>query len=163
MARQEDMTRQTNSMNQEPFRLGVVSFLNSRPLIEGLEDDPRVVLQFAVPSALAELLERGEVDAALIPVFDLACRANCWQRVSDAGIGSDGRTLTVRVFSKVPAEQMTVLYVDPDSHTSVALARLLWTHVYRRPVRIEPIGPNTQLRDCESVLLIGDKVVTTPM
>ena len=157
------MTSSDDQHEHEPFRLGVVSFLNSRPLIEGLADDPRVSLRFAVPSALPGLLQEGEVDAALIPVIDLASSAGRWQRVSDACIGSDGRTLTVRVFSKVPPEQMEVLHVDPDSHTSVALARLIWANVYCRPLRIEPIVPVDQLRDCESVLLIGDKVVTTPM
>lgn len=146
-----------------PFRLGVVSFLNSKPLIEGLANDPRVVLRFDVPSALSELLRENEVDAALIPTIDLARSDGRWQRISDACIGSDGRTLTVRVFSKVPPERMDVLYADPDSHTSVALARMIWANVYHRPLRIEPLAATSQLRQCESVLLIGDKVVTTPM
>ncbi len=147
----------------KPFRLGVVSFLNSKPLIEGLEDDPRVELRFDVPSALPGMLQANEVDAALIPAIDLARSAGRWQRISDACIGSDGRTLTVRVFSKVPPERMEVLYVDPDSHTSVSLARLIWANVHHRPLRIEPLMSTSRLRECESVLLIGDKVVTTPM
>jgi len=144
-------------------RLGAVSFLNTRPLVDGLDHDRRVQLRYAVPSALPGLLGEGLVDAALVPVIDLARRAGEWERVSDACIGSDGRTLTVRVFSKVPPERMEVLHVDPDSHTSVALARLLWSHVYGRPLRLEPIAAAERLRDCEAVLLIGDKVVTTPM
>jgi chorismate dehydratase len=144
-------------------RLGAVSFLNTRPLVDGLDDDPRVELHYAVPSALPGLLAEGLVDAALIPVIDLARNADKWERVSDSCIGSDGRTLTVRVFSKVPPERMEVLRVDSDSHTSVALARLIWGHVYRRPLQLEPMVPAEDLRDCESVLLIGDKVATTPM
>ncbi|HOA73560.1 MAG TPA: menaquinone biosynthesis protein [Phycisphaerae bacterium] len=143
--------------------MGAVSFLNTRPLVCGLDDDPRVELQYAVPSALPGLLAEGRVDAALIPVIDLARNADKWERVSDSCIASDGRTLTVRVFSKVPPDRMEVLHVDPDSHTSVALARLIWKHVYRRPLRIEPAGPAEDLRNRESVLLIGDKVATTPM
>lgn len=144
-------------------RLGVVSFLNSRPLIDGLDDDPCVNLRYAVPSALPGLLADGVVDAALIPVVDLARSAGAWTRVSDACIASDGRTLTVRVFSKIPPERMEVLHVDADSHTSVALARIIWANVYRRPLRLEPMPAPERLRDCESVLLIGDKVATTPM
>jgi len=137
--------------------------LNSKPLIEGLADDPRVVLRFDVPSALPDLLRENEVDAALIPAIDLARSAGRWRRISDACIGSDGRTLTVRVFSKVAPEHMEVLHADPDSHTSVALAQIIWANVYQRSLRIEPLMAATQLRECESVLLIGDKVVTTPM
>jgi chorismate dehydratase len=145
------------------LRLGVVSFLNSRPLIDGLEDDPRIELRFAVPAALPGLLSENLVDAALIPVIDLARSAGRWRRVSDACIASDGRTLTVRVFSKVPPERMEVLHVDGDSHTSVALSRIIWANVYHRQLRIEPMVEPERLKDCESVLLIGDKVATTPM
>lgn len=148
---------------QIPARLGVVSFLNSRPLIEGLQDDPSVSLQYAVPAALPGMLSDEQVDAALIPVIDLARSGGHWERLSDACIASDGRTLTVRVFSKVRPESMEVLHVDEDSHTSVALARLIWRHVYRRSLRLEPLGPVDHLRDHDSVLLIGDKVATTPM
>lgn len=149
--------------HQNVARFGAVSFLNTRPLIDGLDHDPRVQLRYAVPSALAGLLMEGLVDAALVPVVDLARSAGRWQRVSNACIASDGRTLTVRVYSKVPPEQMEVLHIDADSHTSVALARIIWSNVFHRPLRIEPVPPVDKLRDCESVLLIGDKVATTPM
>lgn len=144
-------------------RLGVVEFLNSRPLIEGLEGRPEVELRFAVPSALADVLRSGAVDAALVPVIDWARAGGSWERVSDAGIASDGETLTVRVYSQVPPEAMTVLHVDGDSHTSVRLAELIWKHVYHRPLRQVPLSSTSSIGDCESVLLIGDKVVTTAM
>jgi chorismate dehydratase len=142
--------------------LGVVSFLNSRPLVEGLDAQEGLSLYYAVPSALAGMLRAGEVDAALIPVIDLARGADAWRRISDACIGSDGETMTVRVFSRVPPEHMNVLYVDDDSHTSVALARLVWSHWYERPIHTRPLSSAAGLDECESVLLIGDKVVTAP-
>ena len=46
-------------------RLGVVSFLNSRPLVEGLDIDAHVQMVRDVPAALPARLDRGEVDAAL--------------------------------------------------------------------------------------------------
>jgi chorismate dehydratase len=157
------MQTATQPADRQPLRLGAVSFLNTRPLVDGLTEDSGVELRFAVPAMLPGLLHEGLVDAALVPVIDLARSAGRWERVSDACIASDGRTLTVRVFSKVPPDRMEVLHVDPDSHTSVALARLIWEHVYHRPLRIEPMVEAERVRDCESVLLIGDKVVTTPM
>jgi chorismate dehydratase len=146
-----------------PITLGVVSFLNSRPLIEGLDANAGVSLYYAVPSALPGMLRQGEVDVALIPVIDLARAVGEWGRVSDACIGSDGETLTVRVFSRVPPERMTVLYVDEDSHTSVALARLIWSYHYDRRLTLVPLSAAGDLNDCESILLIGDKVVTAPL
>jgi chorismate dehydratase len=152
-------------MKQQPrgkTRLGVVRFLNSRPLIEGLDGRPDLALHFAVPSALANMLKAGQVDAALVPVIDLARAGSAWEQVSDAGIACDGETLTVRVFSHVPPEKMTRLYLDIDSHTSVVLAQLIWRHWYRRPVEVQPLAEVESIAKCESVLLIGDKVVTTP-
>lgn len=148
---------------QELTTLGVVSFLNSQPLVEGLDATSGVALHYAVPSALAGLLRTGEVDAGLVPVVDLARAAGAWRRVSDACIGSDGETMTVRVFSRVPPEHMTVLYADPDSHTSVALARLIWGRWFERPIALRPLSSVSSLDECPSVLLIGDKVVSAPV
>jgi len=115
------------AVSQRPkHRLGVVSYLNARPLIAGLAEEPDIELIFEVPSRLPEMLAGGEVDVALVPVIDLMRRGSEWQIVSDACIGCDGETLTVRVFSRVPPERITKLHVDGDSHTSVALARVIW-------------------------------------
>jgi len=57
---------------------------------------------------------------------------------------------------------MSTLHVDGDSHTSVALAQLIWRHWYKQPIRTMPLADASGLDDCESVLLIGDKVVTKP-
>jgi chorismate dehydratase len=159
------MNRYNRRAMQDPAltTLGVVSFLNSRPLIEGLDATRGVSLHYAVPSALPAMLRRGEVDAALIPVVDLARHADRWERVSDACIASDGETLTVRVFSKTPPEQMNALFVDPDSHTSVALAQLIWSYHFERRLVFQPLAAVDDLNDCEAVLLIGDKVVNAPM
>ncbi len=141
------------------WRLGVVSFLNAKPLIEGLESDPAIHLTHDVPSRLAPMLDARTVDVALVPVIDLVQGNRRWQIVSDACIGCDGETLTVRVFSKIPAPDIRRLHVDGDSHTSVALASVLWREMYGRAIDIEPFCDTVSFDDCEAVLLIGDKVV----
>ena len=144
---------------QTSCRLGAVSFLNTKPLIEGLADEPGVRLELAVPAGLADMLRDRRVDAALMPVIDIGRSGGRWKRVSDAGICSDGDTLTVQVFSRVPPEEMTTLYADTDSHTSVILARLVWKGFHRRPLSVVPLKAGAGVDHCESVLLIGDKVV----
>jgi len=142
------------------FRLGVVSFLNSRPLIEGVDrDSAGVEIVFDVPSALPALLDRGAVDAALVPVIDFVRPGRSWSILSDACIGCDGETLTVRVFARVPPEEIHTLYVDGDSHTSVVLASLIWRELYGRQLRIMPYQPSVAREQCDAVLLIGDKVI----
>lgn len=150
-------------MDARTIRLGVVSFLNARPLVEGLVDDPRVALRFEVPARLPELLRAGAVDAALVPIVDVLRSAGRFAPVSDAGIACDGETMTVRVFSQVPPDRVRTLWVDNDSHTSVALAAVLWRELYDRRLELRPFDPRREelaaFADREAVLLIGDKVV----
>lgn len=142
------------------FRLGVVSFLNARPLIAGLETDPGVQLAFAVPAALPEQLARGDVDAALVPIIDVLRSQGRYRIISDACIGCDGETMTVRVFSQVPPDRVHTLWADVDSHTSVALARVLWRALYGRDLTLRACDTRTaNLAETEAVLLIGDKVM----
>jgi chorismate dehydratase len=145
------------------LRLGVVSFLNAEPLIHGLATRDNLQIMLDVPSALAERLDGGEFDAALVPVFDVLRRGDAWRVVSDACIGCDGETMTVRVFSRVPPDRVRVLHADADSHTSVNLARVLWRELFDRRLEIRRLdtrvaGP-AEMHDVEAVLLIGDKVV----
>ena len=150
----------------ETLRVGAVSFFNTRPLVYGLGDVPQVALTFGVPSRLPALLEGGLVDVALVPVVDAVRRGRSWRIVSDACIGCDGATLTVRVFSRVDPSDVTTLHVDRHSHTSVALASIIWREKYGRGLRLVPFdagadGPE-ELPSAQAVLLIGDKVVRPP-
>ncbi len=148
-----------NQSTKPKWRLGVVSFLNARPLIAGLAADPRFDLIFDVPARLPARLEAGDFDAALVPVIDLVAEGRDWQIISDACIGCDGETLTVRVFSRIPPQEIRTLHVDGDSHTSVALARILWKELYGRDLHVIPYLGTEPAAECEAVLLIGDKVV----
>lgn len=142
------------------LRLGVVSFLNSRPLIDGLEADGRVQLSFAVPAELPGRLDGGAVDVALIPTVDVLRSGGRYRVVSDGCIGCDGETMTVRVFSQVPPDRVRTLWTDTDSHTSVALVRVLWRELYGRDLELRSLDVRaTELAGHEAVLLIGDKVV----
>jgi chorismate dehydratase len=138
-------------------RVGSVSYLNAKPLIHGLDLDDRIDLQLAVPAMLLEGLRSAKYDVALLPVID-------FQRLPDAlivpagGIGCDGTTLTVRIFSRVPIGQIKLLACDIESHTSVALARIILAELFN----IEPrfIDSSEQADgNSDAVLLIGDKVV----
>ncbi len=140
-------------------RLGVVSFLNSRPLIDGLDLDQGVSLMYDVPARLPGLLDAGDVDVALVPVIDIVRPHRNWRILSDACIGCDGETLTVRIFSRVPPDEIRRLHVDGDSHTSVALASVIWQEMFGQRLAVFPLTADTDRDACEAILLIGDKVV----
>ena len=147
---------QTESLSQ-PLRVASVSFLNARPLIYGLDRDPRVTLDRDVPARLSEHLRDGSADVALLPAIDYQ-RLPGLRIVPSGGIGCDGPTLTVRIFARRPIEGIRTLACDSDSHTSVALARIILAQ--RHGVHAEFIDlARVTGRDDEARLLIGDKVV----
>src|SRR5688572_21972873 len=64
-------TASTNGAGSMPIRLGAVSYLNTRPLVYGLEQQPdRFTLRFDVPARCAELLHANDVDLGLIPSIE---------------------------------------------------------------------------------------------
>jgi chorismate dehydratase len=102
-----------------------------------------------VPPRLIDALRDGSSDVALLPVIDYQKLDNL-KIIPVGGIGCDGPTLTVRIFSSVPISKIDALSCDADSHTSVALARIILAEQY---------GIRPPLRDGPARLLIGDKVV----
>jgi chorismate dehydratase len=143
----------------QPIRIACVRYLNTAPLIEGLDKLAACELVPTVPSRIAGMIERGDVDLGLASVFD-AARSGL-ALIPSGMIGSDGPTLTVRLFSKVPLNEIRQLHADTDSHTSVVLCQLLLRRLHRAAPEItawDAQQPSGSLPD--AVLLIGDKVVT---
>ena len=143
------------------LRLGSVSFLNAKPLIYGLVGAEGIELGLDVPSRLLDGMREGGYDVALLPVIDYQ-RMDGLRMLTSGGIGCDGPTLTVRIFSPVPIEKIETLACDTDSHTSVALARIVLAESYGLHPEFVPL---TAFREGQAAkggvakLLIGDKVV----
>jgi chorismate dehydratase len=143
------------------LRVGSVSFLNAKPLIHGLDADPGVSLSLEVPSRLLDGMRAARYDVALLPVIDYQ-RMEGLRLLTAGGIGCDGPTLTVRIFSRVPIDQIATLACDTDSHTSVALARVLFAELYGAVPEMVPQPQPVPRADSDpsvGQLLIGDKVV----
>jgi chorismate dehydratase len=161
MATPAARTSEARPSARRAVRVGSVSFLNAKPLIEGLEHDPAVELSLEVPSRLLDGMRDGRYDVALLPVIDYQ-RMEGLRLLTAGGIGCDGPTLTVRIFSRVPIERVKTLACDTDSHTSVALARILCAELYGAIPEMIPLAPSAfrGASDSTAVLLIGDKVVS---
>jgi len=142
-------------------RVGAVSYLNARPLIEDLEARPGVSLVTDVPSRLLRRLVDGGVDLALCPVIDYQRSIVPLSVIPVGGIGSDGPTLTVRLFSRRPLPELEAIAVDDDSHTSVALLQFILQHRLGRIPHLRPFDAGAGIEPHhDAALLIGDKVVT---
>lgn len=145
----------------KPIGVGAVSYLNSKPLIYGLENDPGIALHLRVPSALLDGLADRSYDVALLPVIDFQ-RMEGLRIIPVGGIACDGPTLTVRIFSKVPIGRIGSLACDLDSHTSVALARVVLDGAHGISPEFLPWDAAKHpggSAEADATLLIGDKVV----
>lgn len=147
------MTRQTT-------RIGSVSYLNAKPLIYGLDESDDLHLTLDVPAKLIDGLRDRRFDVALLPIIDYQ-RLPRLRVLPSGGIGCDGPTLTVRIFSKVPIDQIRTLACDIHSHSSVALARIILAESFgTHPEFIDLNHADPAASEqAEGRLLIGDKVV----
>jgi chorismate dehydratase len=148
---------QTGVTTRNALRIGSVSYLNARPLIYGLDESDDLNLTLDVPSRLLAGMQERRFDLALLPVIDYQ-RMDGLRLLPVGGIGSEGETLTVRIFSPRPIERIETLACDTDSHTSVALARIILAERYG--IRPEFVDLRSdRRRPDQAMLLIGDKVV----
>ena len=148
-------------------RIGAVSYLNTRPLVYGLEQAAPadgIELSFATPSDLAEQMARGALDVALLPVIELARIPNL-ELVPGLAIGTRGVSRSVLLISKCPPEQIESLALDRESRTTNALAQVLLAEVWqRRPTtRMGSSSLQADLEACDAVVRIGDKALFEPL
>jgi chorismate dehydratase len=148
------------------IRVGAVSFLNTRPLVFGLEQSPgdgRIDLSYDVPSVLASRLAAGELDVALLPVIELARIPNLVV-VPGLAIGSLGNCRSVLLIAKVPTSEIRSIALDPESRTSNALVQVLCRESWGIAPRFVP-GPRDlalALEEHDAVVRIGDKALFEP-
>lgn len=140
-----------------PLRLGAVSYLNTKPLVYGLDAKPdQFTLRFDVPAKCAALLHEGRVDLGLIPAIEYL--RGDYVIVPDVAIASDGEIASVAVFSRVPIDKVRTLALDISSRTSVALTRVLCAKRWGIAPSFTPADPDldTMLGRADAALLIGD-------
>lgn len=143
------------------IRVGAVNYLNTKPLIYELENlAPGIELILDVPSRLADLLGRDELDVALIPAIEYF-RAGNYSIVPGLCIASHGPVLSVTLFSRVPWMQIRRLALDEGSRTSAALAQILLRERYgvRPDIVPLPLDREAEEADADAVLLIGDRAM----
>ena len=139
------------------IRAAAVSFLNARPLTVALEGSSRIELVLAEPSECAALLERGEVEAALLPVGALA--GHDYEIVPGIGIGADGPVQTVVLVGEQSPAVWDEVYLDTASRTSVVLSKVLLAEKGLHP-RFTPMPADEgvpRARGTKGALVIGDR------
>lgn len=146
------------------IRIGAVSYLNSKPLIEGLDEaTPHADLVLDYPSCLADQLAAGELDVALIPSVEYF-RNPGHEVVSNACVATHGAVLSVKMYSRVQPGDIRTLALDAGSRTSATLVQIILNEKYGvRPDLLPlPIEQTTSDTNADAILLIGDRAMYEP-
>ena len=136
-----------------PFRVGSVPYLNAAPLTRGLEDQ----IVFAPPSALAQMLRRDELDAALVSVTEVLL-TDRYHILDGVAVASLGEVQSVFLAHRQPLEEITEIFCDPASLTGVSLLRVLLAERGLKPA-LPTLPSYESAATLPNVLLIGDPAI----
>jgi chorismate dehydratase len=147
--------------NNQPVKLAASSYLNSAPLIwsfvNGSMQD-RVGFTEAVPARCADMLAKGEVEVALVPVIEYQ-RANDVTLVPEVCVGSKGEVRSVLLVSrKQHLESIRSVALDESSRTSATLVKIIFREFLRRDAEWTTRSPDLDemLERNDAALIIGD-------
>src|SRR5207302_2297339 len=133
-----------------PFRVGSVPYLNAVPLTRGLEEQ----IIFVTPSKLAEMLKRDELDAALVSVTEVLFNDR-YDVLDGIAVASLGEVKSVLLAHRRPIEEVSEVFCDTASLTSVNLLRVLLLERGLRP-EFKPLASYDFSSLSDYALLIGD-------
>ena len=129
------------------IRVGAVSYLNTKPLLYGLQQPSmlnQIDLSLDYPSQLARKLKTGEIDLALLPIAAMPGIPNSFI-ASPYGIGATGRVASVCIFSQVPMPRNNAsLSGLPKPHLREAGRSVTKTLLEARTEATAPHLPTTQ-------------------
>jgi chorismate dehydratase len=146
------------------IKVGIVNYLNTKPLIYGLERPPineRIELVGAYPAKLAQMLIDGEIDLGLIPVAAIP-KLSSYHVVGNYCIGTEGEIASVCLFSEVPMNEIKKVYLDYQSRSSVALLKWLMKEYWGiHPEIMQATDENyrNEIKGTTAGLVIGDRAL----
>ena len=146
------------------WKVGAVSYLNTKPLLYGILRSAEVMrhleLTIDYPSRIAQDLIDGDSDMGLVPVATIP-RLKEYHINGRYCIGAEGEVASVCLFSEVPMEQVQTVLLDYQSRTSVALLKVLLRFYWK----VTPTFINTHedyrasIRGTTAGLVIGDRAL----
>lgn len=148
-------------MNQEKIKVSIVNYTNTLPFKWALKRSSlihKIDLQEDIPSICAQKLKFGQVDLALVPVALLPELEN-YNIVSKFCIGAKGKVDTVKLYARVPLQEIKEVSLDYQSKSSNTLARVLFQHFWKIPVQYKDALPGFEnnVTGNQAIVVIGDR------
>jgi len=153
--------------DQKP-RIAASSYLNTAPLIwsfmHGSQRESVELFTDTAPARCAEMLARGEVDAALVPVIE-------YQRIDDISIvpgvcvGSKTAVRSVVLATrKNNLKKIECVALDESARTSAALVKIIFREFLGFEPEWKTAAPDllSMMQQSDAALIIGDPAMTIP-
>ena len=142
------------------MRIGSVPYLNAKPQVDWFhspECDADAQLNYAVPSRLAQMLRADELDVANVSIFE-GLQNPGLVIVPGISISAYGAVKSVRLFSRVPLNEIRTVALDTSSLTSNALLQILLKESFGVTPHYVHHAPDldAMLAQCDAGLIIGD-------
>jgi len=142
------------------LRVGIVNFLNSKPLAWGFLKGHHADLfapSYHPPAMVARLLAQGNLDVGLIPSIEVQRIPNL-RVLPDMCIAARHEVRSVLLVSRGPVEDIRRVALDQNSRTSATLVRILLKERYGLDPEYlhDRPDPERMLAEADAALIIGD-------
>lgn len=146
------------------LRVGIVDYLNSKPLAWGFLKGHHANLfapELHPPARVARLLADGELEVGLIPSIELA-RIPGLEVLPDLCVAAEHEVRSVLLVSREPLERVRRVALDANSRTSVALLEVLCAERFgiEPEFSVQPPDVERMLAEHEAALVIGDPALS---
>lgn len=143
-----------------PLRVGIVDFLNSRPLAWGFlrsEVGDRYRPVYASPARVADMLRAGEIEVGLVPAIEVL-RIPGLEILPGPCVAATREVRSVLLLARCPLSEVRRIAADSSSRTSHALLRILLQdrHGVAAELVSRPPVPEGVPTGFDAALLIGD-------
>ncbi len=140
--------------------VGIVNFLNSRPLAWGFlrgRLEQHFEASFAPPARVAQLLAEGKLDIGLIPAIEVQ-RIPGLRVLPDLCVTASHEVRSVLLLARCPVEEIRRVALDLNSRTSAALVQIILADRYGLTPIYHQASPDAaaMLQDHDAALVIGD-------
>ena len=153
--------------SRERLRLGRIEFLNVLPIYYPLESGiishPFSIVSGS-PAFLNRLMAEGHLDLSVVSSIEYARHPDRYFLLPDLSISCHGTVKSVLLFSRVPVDQLgsTTIIATNQSHTSVALLKILFSRLYGLDVTVRVGSFAEASAECGlplAFLAIGDEAL----
>ncbi len=152
-----------NLVELNKIKVGAVNYLNTKPLIYGLQHSniiDEIDLIEDYPAKIAHFLLNNQIDIGLVPVAILP-ELKEYFLISDYCIGANAKVESVLLVSEKPIDFIETIYLDFQSRTSIILIKILMKYYWKKKVKFIQ-GDNNYIENiCEknAGVIIGDRAL----